>query len=79
MVEIHDRHCGIIKSVAIMLVPRLLSADKKKHSVDVRSGLKDQAKNDPYFISTIITGDESSQGLELPTTTITFSFSFLFF
>jgi histone-lysine N-methyltransferase SETMAR len=40
-------------------VPRLLSSDQKEHCVAVCSALKVQAENDPNFISTIITDDES--------------------
>jgi hypothetical protein len=40
-------------------VPRLLSDDKKVHRVSVCRELKQQARDDPSFISNIITGDET--------------------
>jgi histone-lysine N-methyltransferase SETMAR len=46
-------------NIAAKFVPRLLSNDQKEHCVAVCSELKDQTENDTYFISTIITGDES--------------------
>jgi hypothetical protein len=38
--------------------PRLLSSDQKEYHIAVRTELKEQAKNDPNCISTIITGEE---------------------
>jgi hypothetical protein len=40
-------------------LPRLLSNDQKEHHVAICSELEEQTENDPNFISTIITGDES--------------------
>jgi hypothetical protein len=40
-------------------VPRLLSDDQKSHRVSVCRELKQQARDDPNFISIIITGDET--------------------
>jgi hypothetical protein len=40
-------------------VPRLLSDDQKAHHVSVCRELKQQARDDPNFISSIITGDET--------------------
>jgi hypothetical protein len=49
-------------------VPRLLRNDQKEHYVAVCSVLKEQSENDLSFISTIITGDESSvYGYDLET------------
>jgi hypothetical protein len=45
--------------IAAKFVPRLLSNDQKEHCVAVCSEIKEQTENDPNFISTIITGDES--------------------
>jgi hypothetical protein len=45
--------------IAAKFVPRLLSTDQKEHCISVCSELKEQTENDPNFISTIITGDES--------------------
>jgi hypothetical protein len=35
------------------------SSDQKEYRIAARTELKEQAKNEPKFISTIITGDES--------------------
>jgi hypothetical protein len=48
-----------MQCIAVKFVPRLLSNDRKEHNV-VCSKLKEQTKNDPNSISTIITSDESS-------------------
>jgi hypothetical protein len=45
--------------IAMKFVPRLPSNDQKEHCVAVCSELKEQTENDPNFISTIITDDES--------------------
>jgi histone-lysine N-methyltransferase SETMAR len=45
--------------IAAKFVPRLLSNDQKEHRIALCSELKEQTENDPNFISTIMTGDES--------------------
>jgi hypothetical protein len=40
-------------------VPRLLSNGRREHRVPVCSEFKEQTENDPNFISTNVTGDES--------------------
>ena len=40
-------------------VSRLLSSDQKEYYISVCIELKEQAENDPNFISNIITDDES--------------------
>jgi len=45
--------------ISARLVPRLLSDDQKAHHVSVCRELKQQARDDPNFISRIITGDET--------------------
>jgi hypothetical protein len=48
-----------MRCTAANFVPRLLSNDQKEHCVAVCSELKEQTENDPNFISTIITDDDS--------------------
>jgi histone-lysine N-methyltransferase SETMAR len=48
-----------MRRIAAKFVPRLLSNDQKEHRVAVCRELKDQARDDPNFISKVITGDES--------------------
>jgi histone-lysine N-methyltransferase SETMAR len=48
-----------IRRIAAKFVPRLLSNDQKEHRVAVCRELRDQARDDPNFISKVITGDES--------------------
>jgi hypothetical protein len=48
-----------MRRIAAKFVPRLLSNDQKEHRVAVCMELKDQARDDPNFISKVITGDES--------------------
>jgi hypothetical protein len=43
---------------AAKFVPRLLSSDQKEYCTVVCTERKEQAKNDPNFISNIINGDE---------------------
>jgi histone-lysine N-methyltransferase SETMAR len=40
-------------------VPRQLSDDQKAHRISVCRELKQQATDDPNFISSVITGDET--------------------
>jgi hypothetical protein len=47
-----------MRCISVKFVPRLLSNDQKAHHVCVCWGLK-QARDDPNFISNIITGDET--------------------
>jgi len=48
-----------MKCFSVRFVPRLLSDDHKAHGVSVCRELKQQARDDPKFISNIITGDET--------------------
>jgi histone-lysine N-methyltransferase SETMAR len=48
-----------MRRIAAKFVPRLLSDDQKAHRVFVCRELKKQARDDPVFISYIITGDET--------------------
>jgi histone-lysine N-methyltransferase SETMAR len=48
-----------MRRVSAKFVPRLLSDDQKAHRVSVCRELKQQARDDPNFISSIITGDET--------------------
>jgi len=41
------------------LCPRLLSVDQKQQKLDVCLDLKENAANDPSFLSNVITGDET--------------------
>jgi hypothetical protein len=45
--------------ISVKFVPRLLSDDQKAHHVSVFRELKQEARDDPNFISNIITGDET--------------------
>jgi histone-lysine N-methyltransferase SETMAR len=47
------------RRVSARFVPRLLSDDQKTHCVSVCRELKQQASDNPIFISNIITGDET--------------------
>ena len=47
-----------MRRISARLVPRLLSDDLKAHRVAVCRELQQQARDDPNFISNIITGDE---------------------
>jgi len=44
---------------AAKFVPRLLSSAQKEYRISVCTELKEQAENNPNFISTINTGDKS--------------------
>ena len=48
-----------MRRISARFVPRLLSDKQKAHRISVRRELKQQARNDPNFISNIITGDET--------------------
>jgi hypothetical protein len=48
-----------MRRIAARFVPRVLSNDQKEHRVAICAELKEQTENNPNFISTIITGDES--------------------
>jgi len=48
-----------MRRISARFVPRLLSDDQKAHRISVCRELKQQAKDDPNFISSIITGDET--------------------
>ena len=48
-----------MRLVASKFVPRLLSVDQKQRRLDVCLDLKENAANDPRFLSNVITGDET--------------------
>ena len=48
-----------MRHISAIFVPRLLSDDQKALHVSVRRELKQQTRDDPNFISNIITGDET--------------------
>ena len=48
-----------MRLVASKFVPRLLSVDQKQQRLDVCLNLKENAANDPSFLSNVITGDET--------------------
>jgi hypothetical protein len=48
-----------VRRIASKFVLMLLSIDQKEYCIAVSTELKKQTKNNPNFISTIITGDES--------------------
>jgi hypothetical protein len=48
-----------MRRISAKSVPKLLSDDKKAHRVSVWRELKQQAVDDPNFIFSIITGDET--------------------
>ena len=48
-----------MRRISARFVPRLLNDDQKAHRVSVCREFKQQARDDPNFISTIITSDET--------------------
>jgi hypothetical protein len=48
-----------MRRISAKFVPRLLSYDQKAHRVSVCRERKQHARDDPNFISNIITGDET--------------------
>ena len=48
-----------MRRVSAKFVPRLLTAEQKDDSVSVCTDLREHAQNDPNFMSSVITGDES--------------------
>jgi hypothetical protein len=48
-----------MRGISAKFVPRLLGDDQNAHRVSVCKELKQQARDDPNFISSIITGDET--------------------
>ena len=48
-----------MRRVASKFVPGLLSVDQKQQRLDVCFDLKENAANDPSFLSNVITGDET--------------------
>jgi len=48
-----------MRHIAADFVPRPLSSDQKEYHISVCTELKEQAENDPNFISNIIIDDES--------------------
>ena len=49
----------MMRRVASKFVPRHLSVDQKKQRLDVCLNLKENASNNPRFLSNVITGDET--------------------
>jgi hypothetical protein len=48
-----------MRHTAAKFGPRLLSKGQKEHCIAVCSELEEHTENEPHFISTIITADES--------------------
>jgi len=48
-----------MRRVASKFVPRLLSVDQKQQRLAVYLDLKENAANDPSFLSNVITGEET--------------------
>jgi hypothetical protein len=48
-----------MRRISVKFVPRLLSNDQKSHHISVCRDLKQQARDNPNFISNIITSDET--------------------
>ena len=48
-----------MRRLSAKFVPRLLTAEQKDDRVSVCTDLRERAQNDPYFMSSVITGDES--------------------
>ena len=48
-----------MRRVPSKLVPRLLSVDQKEQRLDVCLDLKENATNDPSFLSNVITSEET--------------------
>ena len=48
-----------MRRVTSEFVPRLLSVDQKQQRLDVCLDLKENAANNPSFLSNVITGDET--------------------
>jgi len=48
-----------MRRVSAKFVPRLLTAEQKDDSVSVCTDLRERDQNDPNFMSSVITGDES--------------------
>ena len=48
-----------MRRVASKFVPRLLSVDQNQERLDVCLDLKENAANDPSFLSNVITGGET--------------------
>jgi hypothetical protein len=46
-----------MRRISAKFLPRLLSNDQKEYHIAVCTELKEQAENNSYFISNIITGD----------------------
>jgi histone-lysine N-methyltransferase SETMAR len=47
-----------MRRIAAKFVPRLLTDDQKQHRLEVRMKLKEQVRNDPDFLSKVVTCDE---------------------
>jgi hypothetical protein len=48
-----------MRGISARFVPELLSNDQKAHRVSLCRELKQQAREDPNFISSVIIGDET--------------------
>jgi hypothetical protein len=44
---------------AAKFMPRLLTDDQKQNELEISMKLKERVRNDPEFISKVITGDET--------------------
>jgi hypothetical protein len=49
----------MMKRVTAKFVPRLLTEEQKNKHVNVYRDLQEQLKNDPQFLTKVVTGDES--------------------
>jgi len=49
-----------MRRTAAKFLPRPLTDDQKQHWLEVGMELKEYARNDPYFLSKFVTGDENS-------------------
>ena len=48
-----------MRRVTSKFMPRLLSVDKKQRRLDICLNLKENAANDPSFLSNVVTSDET--------------------
>jgi histone-lysine N-methyltransferase SETMAR len=48
-----------MRRIAAKFMPKLLTDDQKQQWLEVSMELKEQVRNDPDFLSKVVTGDES--------------------
>jgi hypothetical protein len=48
-----------VRLIAARFVPRLLTDDRKQHWLEISVDLEEHVRNDPDFLSKVITSDES--------------------